>query len=44
VGSVNLQMTNSAGAASITNLVFLNDTGTCVLIGTVLSCPGTPTQ
>jgi hypothetical protein len=44
VGSVNVKMTNSAGTASITNLVFLNDTGTCVLIGNVLACPGAPTQ
>jgi hypothetical protein len=44
VGSVNLQMNNSAGTSTITNLVFLNDTGTCVLIGTVLSCPASPTQ
>lgn len=44
VGSVNVTMTNAAGAATITNLVFLNDTGTCVLIGTALSCPGEPTQ
>ncbi len=44
VGSVNVKMTNSAGTASITNLVFLNDTGICVLAGTLLSCPGAPTQ
>ncbi len=44
VGSVNVQMTNAAGVATISNLVFLNDTGTCVLIGNALSCPGSPTQ
>jgi hypothetical protein len=44
VGSVNLAMTNSAGTATISQLTFLNDTGTCVLVGNVLSCPATPTQ
>lgn len=44
VGSVNVQLTNSAGTATISHLVFLNDTGTCVLFGGVLSCPGAPTQ
>ncbi len=43
VGSVNVQLTNSAGVTT-QNLVFLNDTGTCVLIGNVLSCPAAPTQ
>jgi hypothetical protein len=44
VGSVNVQLTNSAGTSNITNLSFLNDTGTCVLIGTTLSCPPAITQ
>lgn len=44
VGSVNVQLTNSAGTTTITKLVFINDTGSCVLVGTVLSCPGAPTQ
>jgi hypothetical protein len=44
VGSVNVQMTNSAGTTTISQLVFLNDTGTCVLSGNVLSCPPAPTQ
>jgi hypothetical protein len=39
VGSVNVQLTNSAGTATISQLGFLNDTGTCVLTGTVLTCP-----
>ncbi len=44
VGSVNVQLTNSAGTATISQLVFLNDTGACVLSGSVLSCPPLPTQ
>jgi hypothetical protein len=44
VGAVNIQMTNSAGTAPTTQLVFINDTGGCVLVGNVLSCPGAPTQ
>ena len=44
VGSVDVQLMNSAGATTITNLVFLNDTGTCVLVNNVLSCPPAPTQ
>jgi hypothetical protein len=44
VGSVNVQLTNSAGTASISQLGFLNDTGTCVLTGNVLSCPPASTQ
>ncbi len=44
VGSVNVQLTNSTGTTTINQLVFLNDTGTCVLVGNVLSCPPAPTQ
>jgi hypothetical protein len=44
VGSVNVQMTNSAGTTAITQLGFLNDTGTCVLVGTTLTCPPAITQ
>jgi hypothetical protein len=44
VGSVDIQITNSAGTTTVTNLIFLNDTGTCVLVGTALSCPAAPTQ
>jgi hypothetical protein len=44
VGSVDVQMTNSAGTTTISQLIFRNDTGTCVLIGNVLSCPPGPTQ
>ncbi len=44
VGSVNVQMTNASGSTTISNLVFLNDSGTCVLIGNTLSCPPAPTQ
>jgi hypothetical protein len=44
VGSVDLQMTSAAGTTTISQLVFLNDTGTCVLVGNVLSCPPAPTQ
>jgi hypothetical protein len=44
VGSVNVQLTNSAGTSTISQLVFLNDTGTCVLVGTLPSCPAAPTQ
>lgn len=44
VGSVNVQMTNSIGSANITGLAFLNDTGTCVLVNNVLTCPPAPTQ
>lgn len=44
VGSVNMQLTNSAGTSTITQTVFLNDTGGCVLVGNVLSCPPAPTQ
>jgi uncharacterized protein DUF1573/HYDIN/CFA65/VesB family protein len=44
VGSVNVQLTNSAGTSTISQLVFRNDTGTCVLIGNILSCPPGPTQ
>jgi hypothetical protein len=43
VGSVNVQLTNSAGTTNITQLGFLNDTGTCVLTANVLSCPPAPT-
>ncbi len=44
VGSVTMQMTNSAGVTTIQNLLFINDSGTCVLTNDVLSCPGSPTQ
>lgn len=44
VGSVNMQLTNSAGTQPITQLVFLNDTGTCVLVGNTLTCPPLPSQ
>lgn len=44
VGSVTVQINNSAGITTITNLPFLNDSGTCVLTNNVLSCPGSPTQ
>ena len=44
VGSVDVKMSNSAGATTISNLVFLNDTGTCVLVNNTLSCPPAPTQ
>ncbi len=44
VGSVNVQMTNSAGTTTITQLGFLNDTGTCVLVGNTLTCPPAITQ
>ena len=39
VGSVNVQLTNSAGTSTISQLAFLNDTGTCVLVAKVLTCP-----
>jgi hypothetical protein len=39
VGSVNVQLTNSAGTSNISQLAFLNDTGTCVLVAKVLTCP-----
>ncbi len=44
VGSVNVQLTNSIGTTTITALPFLNDTGTCVLVNNVLTCPPTPSQ
>lgn len=44
IGFVTVQMTNSAGATTLTNLAVLNDSGTCVLTGNVLSCPGQPTD
>jgi hypothetical protein len=44
VGSVNVQLTNSAGTATISQLVFINDSGTCVLVNNVVSCPGAVTQ
>ena len=42
IGLVTVQMTNAAGTTSLTNLVFLNDSGTCVLIGNVLSSGTAP--
>ncbi len=44
VGSVNVQMTNSIATTNITGLAFLNDTGTCVLVNNVLTCPPAPSQ
>ncbi len=44
VGSVDIQLTNSAGTTTVTNLTFINDTGSCVLVGNALSCPAAPTQ
>lgn len=44
VGSVTVQLTNSAGVSTIQNLLFINDSGTCVLTNNVLSCPGSPSQ
>jgi hypothetical protein len=44
VGSVSVQLTNSAGTATITQLMFRNDTGRCVLTGNVLSCPPASTH
>jgi len=44
IGSVNVQLTNSAGTTSITQLNFLNDTGTCVLVSNVVTCPGSSSQ
>jgi len=44
VGSVDVQLTNSAGITTITNLAFLNDTGQCILVNNVLTCPPLPSQ
>jgi hypothetical protein len=44
VGSVNVQLTNKAGTTTISQLAFLNDTGTCVLVGNTLTCPPAITQ
>jgi hypothetical protein len=44
IGSVNVQLTNSNGTTTISQLAFLNDTGTCVLVGNTLTCPPLPSQ
>ena len=44
VGSVDIQLTNSAGTTTVARLPFINDTGSCVLAGNALSCPGSATQ
>lgn len=44
IGSVNVQLTNTAGTSTISQLEFINDSGTCVLVNKVVSCPGAAAQ